>query len=162
MQESLPKTWSLRRPRQKCSAIWNISTGLSKLPTCPMFWFLGDPYMQKIYELHFTNHWFFINNEINVHISVDEVAISGPPHCPLNAHQAMLFCPWKMNDAKSNRRSRTTERIEPSKDRPGVKDTRPRILVICPDPADIFTPVLFHCNNGNITNTSPPPESPVL
>ena len=32
MQLSLPNTWSLRLPRQKCSAIWNISTGLSRLP----------------------------------------------------------------------------------------------------------------------------------
>lgn len=29
---SLPKRWSRRRPRQKCSMMWKISTGFSMLP----------------------------------------------------------------------------------------------------------------------------------
>ena len=44
-------------------------------------------------ELNETNHWFFINDEINVNICVDEVSISRSPYCTLNAHQAMLLGP---------------------------------------------------------------------
>ena len=49
---------------------------------------LGENEILKI-----TDHWFLINDKINVNVCMDEVAISRPPHCTLNAHQAMLFCP---------------------------------------------------------------------
>ena len=61
-----------------------------------------------------------VNNEIDVHVGVDEVAVSGPAHGALDAHQAVL-----LGSAEDGLR---------------VHDGSVFILDICPDPADVFTP----------------------
>lgn len=41
--------------------------------------------------LYVSHLWLLSDNQVDVHVGVDEVAISAPPHCPLDSHQAVLL-----------------------------------------------------------------------
>ena len=112
IQESLPKTWSLLRPRQKCSAMWNISIGLSRLPT---FAHKHDYTPEKSDSLsdrfpHGAHHWLLVDDEIYIDIGVDEVSVRGPANGALDAHQTVLLSPATIQIAHKKRNTIIKER----------------------------------------------------
>ena len=64
--------------------------------------------------------WFLVYDEVDVHVGVDEVTVSGPAHGTLDAHQAVL-----LGSAEDGLR---------------VHDGPVFILDVGSDPADVFTP----------------------
>ena len=64
--------------------------------------------------------WLLVNDQVNVNIGMDEVAISGPPHRPLDPHQTMF--------------------LGPAEHGLGVHDGPVLVLGVGSDPANVLAP----------------------
>jgi len=95
---SLPNKCILLLPRQKCSIMWNISSGFL---TEPYSGYKQDLIVQTAYILvadfmlrenaNSIECYLFSDDDIQINISMDKISILISPYCTLNTHQAVFL-----------------------------------------------------------------------